>query len=49
MPKIIWNVGGQEKQKRKERSGDGPEDGNKTQSGEQGRKGEGGGCADDKI
>ena len=32
MPKIIWKVGGQEKQRRKKRSGECPENGNKAQS-----------------
>ena len=49
MPKIIRKVGGQEKQKRKKRSGECPENGNKAQSGRKGVQEEGGSCADEEI
>ena len=49
MPRIIWNVGGQEKQKRKKRSGECPENGNRIQSGWKEPQVEGGSCAADKI
>ena len=49
MPRIIWNVGGQEKQRRKKRSGECLENGNRIRSGWKEPQGESGNCAADKI
>ena len=49
MPKIIWKAGDQEKQERKKRSGECPENGNKAQNGRKGLQGEGRSCADKEI
>ena len=49
MSKIIWKAEGQEKQERKKRSGECPENGNKGQSGRKGVQEEGGRCADEEI